>query len=585
MPEASNMVADQGRGAGKGKKSELNYLWAQLDNEFSSFRTHYKDIADNILPRRLRFDVSDSGRGEKKNDKIIDSTATMAVRTLGAGMMGGVTSPARRWFMLGVPFSKLKDNAAVKTWLHEVSEIMNSVFLRSNLYKVFPIMYKDLGGFGTHAMAIEEDFDQVVRFYPFPVGSYRLAVDNRLQVNVFMREFCYTVKQAVEKFGKKGKNGEIDWSNFSVDVREAYKEGRLLSPVVIRHCVRPNPNYDPKRSHIGKFKKFSSDYYEVGHGGTSQKQRQNLDGNFLKESGYDYFPILAPRWEVVGEDAYGTDCPGITALGDVKEAHLLRKRRSQAIEYVIRPPMKGSTALKESSASIIPGNITYIDDETTGGDGFKPIYQINPDIGAISNEIAEVQKKISRTFYEDLFLMLAQSDRREITAREIDERKEEKLLALGPVLEQLNQDVLDPLIEITFQILLKQGMIPDPPKELQGLQLKVEYISMMHQAQKLVGLAGRERFITALASVQALAPDVLDKFNADNYLDDYSDILNIPPGVIRTDEEAEQIRAERARQQQAKEQMEAIQSGAGAAKDLSQADMSGDNALTKILGQ
>jgi hypothetical protein len=585
MPEPQNALPDPGRGKDLGKRRELDYLWAQMDNEFNTFRTHYQDLADNILPRRLRFDLSESGRGDKKNNKIIDSTATMAVRTLSAGMMGGVTSPARKWFMLGTPNKEIKENAEVKKWLHDVTEQMNSIFLRSNLYKVFPIMYKDLGTFGTHAMAIEEDFDQTIRFYPFPVGSYRIGVDDRLQVNIFMREFRYTVKQAVEKFGKLDKNGDMIWDNFSLDVREAYEEGRLMAPVDIRHCIRPNPKYNPKKRRMAKHKKYSSDYYEVGHGGTSVEIQEPLNGIFLRESGYDYFPILSPRWETVGEDAYATDCPGITALGDVKEAHLLRKRRSQAIEYVIRPPMKGSTALKEASASVIPGHITYIDDENTGGKGFSPVYQINPDINAISNEIAEVQRKISRTFYEDLFLMLAQSDRREITAREIDERKEEKLLALGPVLEQLNQDVLDPLISITFDIMLEQGLIPDPPEALANSELKVEYISMMHQAQKLVGLAGRERFINGLAQAQALKPDVIDKFNADNWVDDYSEILTIPPESIRTDEEAQAIREERARAQQQREQMEAIEKGAGAAKDLAGADTGGDNALTRLLGQ
>jgi hypothetical protein len=178
--------------------------------------------------------------------------------------------------------------------------------------------------------------------------------------------------------------------------------------------------------------------------------------------------------------------------------------------------------------------------------------------------------------------MLAQSDRREITAREIDERKEEKLLALGPVLEQLNQDVLDPLVEITFQIMRRQGLIPEPPEELRGQPLKVEYISMMHQAQKLVGLAGHERFLTTLSTVQALEPTAIHKFDADQYIDEYSDILTIPPGVIRPDDDVATIRQELARAQQAQAQAQQLQAEAKAAKDLSGAKLDEDNALSRL---
>lgn len=588
MAEQSKLV-DLERGPALDKRRELDYLWAQLENEFSSFRTHYRDLADNILPRRLRLDLSESGRGERKNSRIVDETATMASRTLAAGMMSGITSPARKWFILQAPDPDMKNFGPVKKWLHDVTERMNNVFLKSNLYKVFPIMYKDMGTFGTHALSMEEDFEQVVRFYPYPIGSYRIAVDSRLKVRTFVREFRLTVMQVVERFGmNKDENGRPDFSNMSRFVQEAYERGNMLATVDIRHVVRKNPNWDQSKEQIGKFKKYSSDYYEIGTGAASStlanmERNHPFEGRFLRESGFDYFPVLAPRWEVVGEDAYGTDCPGMTALGGIKEAHLLRKRRSQAIEYVIRPPMKGSTSLKQASASILPGDITYVDD-VDSQKGFSPIYQINPDIAAISNEIQEVRQSISRAYYEDLFLMLAQSDRREITAREIDERKEEKLLALGPVLEQLNQDVLDPLVENTFQIMLNQGLIPPAPPELQGQDLKVEYISMMHQAQKLVGLAGHERFLQTLSTVQALEPTAMQKFDTDAYIDEYADILTLPPDIIRTEDEVEAMRAAAAQKQAQAEQLQQIAAGAGAAKDLGQASTEEGTALGDLLG-
>lgn len=179
--------------------------------------------------------------------------------------------------------------------------------------------------------------------------------------------------------------------------------------------------------------------------------------------------------------------------------------------------------------------------------------------------------------------MMSESDRRDITAREIEERHEEKLLALGPVLEQLNQDLLDPLIEITFQMMLRQGLIPPPPQELQGVNLKIEYISVMAQAQKMVGISGIERFAQFKTQLASTNPSVNDKCDDDHMLDRYADMTSLPPGIIRTDEMVAQIRQQRNQQAAAQAKAEQMVNMSKSAKNLSESSVASDNALTKIL--
>ena len=212
-----------------------------------------------------------------------------------------------------------------------------------------------------------------------------------------------------------------------------------------------------------------------------------MDPNkILRKSGFDIFPVVAPRWEITGEDVYGTMCPGMVAIGDVKMLQTLQKRKSQAIEKIINPPMIGPAALKSVKTSILPGDITY-SDEREGRAGFRPIHEINFPVGDVSNDIREVQFMIRRAFYEDLFLMLATSDRRQITATEIDERKEEKLIALGPVLEQLNQDLLDPLIDITFP-----SHDPTQPKEFLSLSHERNVFHLQRNPLKFLRRSGNK---------------------------------------------------------------------------------------------
>lgn len=565
------------------KKQKDEILRSELDLERATFLAHWRELGDYILPRRPRFTVTDVNRGDRRNQKIIDSTATLAARTLKSGMMSGVTSPARPWFRLTTPDFMLAENGTVKEWLSYVSDRMTAIFLKSNLYNVLPIIYGDMGVFGTAAMYCEEDFTgEVVRFTAFPVGSYMVANNAAGKVDTFIREFRLTVSQVIEKFGKKLPNGEIDFSNFSDHVKNLYQQNSRAAWIDICHVIRPNDDYNPNKLE-SKYKKYVSRYYERGSaGGQANGSSFNNSDVYLSESGYDYFPVLCPRWETSAEDVYGTDCPAMAALGDIKQLQLGEKRMMQAIDKMVNPPMVAPNSMKTSKSSILSGDITYVD-VREGMQGFRPAHEVNARIAELEGKQGQLRDRIRRAFYEDLFLMLAASDRRTITAREIDERHEEKLLALGSVLEQINQDLLDPLIDIIFDIMMRQGLIPPAPKELQGQPLKVEYISIMAQAQKLIGLGGIERFFSFANQIVGVNPEALDKIDLDQALDVYGDLTSLQPRIVRSDEMVEQIRAQRAQAQQAQRQAEALAQGANAAKTLSETKLNQESVLDGMI--
>jgi len=423
---------------------------------------------------------------------------------------------------------------------------------------------------------MDEDFDEVIRFTCFPVGSYMIANDAKLRVRVFMREFQMTVRQLLDKFAIKDNKGKIsNWGNFSDNVRSAYFSNSMETRIDVTHAITPNSDYRPN-SPLSKNKKFSSCYYESGSSVTPGGEE------FLREKGYDYFPVLSPRWEVTGEDVYGTNCPGMESLGDVKQLQLGEKRSAQAIEKMINPPMVGSTALRNANASILPGDITYVD-ERNGMQGFRPAHEIRFDINALESKQQQIRQRISRAYFEDLFLMLANSDRRQITATEVAERKEEKLLALGPVLEQVNQDLLDPLIDNTFTVMNKQGLIPEAPEEIEGQDLKVEYVSIMAQAQKLAGIGSVERFIGFAGNLAAQDPRVGKKLNLSEAVDVYADLTGVPVKLVRTNEEVEEMEAQEQAAAQRQAQIEQSQAMISGAKELSQTNIGEGNALNELI--
>jgi len=573
------------------EKQELEILRTALINERQSFIPHWRDLGEYMLPTRPLFTINNSNKGDRRNKKIIDATAGLSIRIAKAGMMSGISNPAKPWFILGLNNPEYESLYAVKYWLSTVTKLMQVIFLKSNLYNALPLMYGDLIVFGTAAMGVENDERDLLRFHSFPIGSYCIAEDEKGQVNVFFREFRMTIRQLILKFANVDAHNEIIWGNFSQTIKNLYDMKSYDTWIEVCHFVIPNEDYS---SDDPSTKKFKSIYYERSSYGAGRNQINNInDKTYLRKKGFDYFPVLCPRWSKTGEDVYGTDCPGMMALGDVRELQLLAKRNAQALEKKIIPPMIAPTSLKNQRVSILPGDITW-SDEREGQKGIRAAHTVDIRLDELNQYMQEHRYRISRYFFEDLFLAITNLDRKEITAREIDERKEEKLFALGDFLTQLNKDVYDQLIEITFDNMVKNGLIPEPPEEIQGQPIKVEYISIMAQAQKLLGIISIERFARFSQELitQTQQPDLLDKIDTDELIDVYGEMSGIPVGIVRPDDVVEEIRkgrqeaiAERQKMLAQEQQMQGIESGARAAKDLSKADLKGENVLSNIVRQ
>lgn len=569
---------DSGTGSRADARRRAEARLQELQFARETFKAHWKDLAEYVKPRRGRWFISDVNRGDRRNQKIVDSTATIALRTLSAGMMSGITNPARQWFRLTTPDPELSDLEAVKRWLHTVQQRMNTVLLRSNYYQVLPIHYTDLGLFGTACMTIEEDEDDVIRCTAFPAGSYYIANDAYGRVRVFAREFQMKVRDIIERFCMDPATRAIDFARCSSQVETAYRQRRYEQMVDVVHLVEANRDYQPSRG-PSRFKAYRSCYWERG------VPPRDQGAPFLEEKGYDEFPALASRWEVSGEDDYGTSSPGMEALGDIRQLQLGEKRIFQGIEKMISPPMQAAPALRNTRLNFAANELSFT---THDASGVKPMYEVKPQLDHLEGKQSQVRDRINRVFFADLFLMLANDQRNaRATAREIEERHEEKLLALGPVLEQLNQDLLNPTIDRVFAIMLRRGFIPEPPDELRGVKLRVEYVSLMASAQKMVGVGSLERLMGRVSEAANVSgqPDMMDKINTDEWVDELADALGAAPRVLRSKEEVEQLRAGRARVQQRAQDAEIAKAEAEATAKLASAKTGGEqNALTDLLG-
>ncbi len=541
-------------------RDKLLSRWDQLKTERSSWDSHWKEISDHLLPRSGRFFAEDRNKGTHRHNKIYDSTGTQSLRILAAGMMSGMTSPARPWFKLGTSDQDLMKYAPVKIWLNAVTKLMLQVFHRSNTYRALHTIYEEMGAFGTAASIVVPDFDNVIHHHLLTVGEYCIATNWKGEVTTLYREFQKTVGEVVTEFGIE---------HVSRAVKNLYDKGRLDSWVTIIHAIEPRTDRDTSKLDNGNMQ-WKSVYFEPSAD----------SGKTLRESGFQQFPVLAPRWGVSGGDVYGSS-PGMDALGDIKQLQHQQLRKAQGIDYQTRPPVQVPTAMKGHEADFLPGGITYVD-MAGPGSGIRPTFESRIDLSHLLTDIQDVRQRIGSAFYADMFLMLSSSSNPNMTATEVAERHEEKLLMIGPVTERVKNELLDPMVEITFSNIVASGILPPPPQELEGHNLNIELIGILAQAQRAVGVNSIDRFTGGLAMVAQAKPEALDKFDADKWVDTYAESLGVDPNIIVSDDQVHALRQQRAQQQQAMQQAAMLSQGADVAQKLASASTGEPNALTNL---
>jgi len=381
-------------------------------------------------------------------------------------------------------------------------------------------------------------------------------------VSTFYREFDKTVAELVREFGYK---------NCSRSVQNQWDRGNLDTWVTIIHAIEPRSDRDPKKRDALNMA-WRSCYFETG----ADPEK------YLREGGFESFPVLVPRWSTSGGDIYGHS-PGMEALGAVKQLQHQQLRKAQCIDYQTKPPLQVPVSMKNRDVDTLPGGINYVD--VAGPNmGIRSAFEVNLNLSHLLPDMEETRERIRSSFYADLFLMLATQPISRMTATEIVERHEEKLLMIGPVIERLHNELLEPLIDRTFTYLLQAGAVPTPPPELQGMDLNVEFVSILAQAQRAIGVNAVDRFVGNLGAIAQMKPDVLDKLDADEWVDAYADMLGVDPRLIVGNKEVAMVRQARNEAAAAQEQIAAQREQAAAAKDLASAQTGEKNALTDIMG-
>lgn len=547
------------------KREQLLKRWGRLKSDRSSWDDHWRDIDENLLPRSSRFFVQDRNRNDRRWNAIADNAGSMALDRLVGGLMSYGTSPARPWLRFRVGDKALNDSADVRIWLDTAAQRVLELFDKGNTYTVLPQLYEQLGAYGTAACLMLPDHEDVFRLYPMPIGEYALAVDYKGDVTSLYREFQKTASEIVKEFGAE---------NCSEAVQGAVRRGDGDTPFVILHAIEPRAERDlTKQDDLNM--EWRSIYFEEATEG----------GKILRESGFDHFPVLAPRWKVRPGDTYG-ESPGMRALGDIRQLQHEQEHKADVLNQITDPSLQTPTSLANRQVDRLPGGNNHYDQNTPHG-GIRRAFEVQIDHTGLLEDIQDVRRRIDRAFYADLFVMLSTiSDTTQRTAAEIAVRDEEKYSMLGPVSRQMSRELRGPLVSMALRHAMLAGQIPLPPPELQGMELDIEYLDVFSQAQKQIGTNATDRFLSVVMNLANVRPETLDKLDVDQVVDSYADSYGVDPKMVLAsdDPRVQRVREARLKSQAAQEQAALAGQQSQTAKNLAAAELTPSNALGQFVG-
>lgn len=534
--------------ADESRVTQLIKRYEQVKGQRSNIESYWQTLHDYFYVESSDVNSQHAPGAELVFDYLWDSATLDAADVLASGFMNYLTPPTSKWFRLKHSNPALALNKTVSTYLEDVSSEVNFAINRSNFYDQVHPTFKTSGVYGTSILFEEEDIEDDIRFLNLPLKQVCLVEDAKGRVSEYYIEFDYTAYQAVSRWGEE-KVGQA----IAQEVNERSEKKHPFLLFIGRRYKRDINKSDKKNMPIEAL------WIDI-------KGKRIID-----EDGYNEFPAMCHRFDKRPNEVWGYS-PAMKALPMARLLNAIAKTNLRAMMKQTDPPV----AMPEN-AFIMPysGNPRATNYYKKGAlDGAKDIFAFgnygNPNIGMTAIEYYSNQVK--SLMYNDVFLAF-DNITKQMNNPEVAERINEKMTLLGPAVGRFTGEVLDPIIIRTIGILFRRGKLPPLPDELiNDPSYQIDYVSQLAQSQKRSEMAALMSALTVTSQIAQFAPTVLDKVNGDKTIDNIWDITGASVKILRSDSEIDAMRQSRADAAEQANQMMALQQGADAVKQGSEAE-------------
>jgi hypothetical protein len=490
-------------------------------SKLKSIRTIYepvwREITDFAFPRLSNWDLQGTTVVKSKG---FNSRAVEANKLQSYGFLGYMVSRTKPWFRLRLPDTTAMRMPGVADWLEDVELALAAELARSNFYDQAAEFVPILGSIGTSSMTMAEDSIVPGRalFNTRHPKEYWIQDGLSGRVETEMRQFRMIASAAMQLWGDKAPE----------DIRRKAEEDPY-SYVQILHAVLPREDWNPD-SLLAKDKRFASYYIALD------------SDDLIEEGGFDVFPHATARWTKNADESYGYS-PAFDALSDILRLNQVSRTQLELAQRIADPPISAPETMRDTlRTSAGAKNFRLTENERIEPLQFGANYPVTLEVEQ------NIEKVINEHFNVDFYLMLAQLDR-QMTAREVLERKGEQSAVLGATIGAFQTEFLTPVISWIYRKCVEWHRLPPPPPAIveAGNHLDIEYTGYLAQLQrKYYASSGISSALEVIFPIMQAFPESAINIDTDELIREAADAFGMPQKVIREIPEVQKIRQQQA---------------------------------------
>ena len=516
-------------------------------------RSTWQSISDLMFPQAYGITTTRSPGQELMLD-LHDSTAVEALEDGSSGIASNLFPPGQKFFKFKVPLGAQEDQDA-SDYLYYLTEVLHEEIFNSNYVTQTGNTIQYWFGFGTGANYCDWTVADGLNFRDYAIGTYQCMENSKGIIDTIILTMPMTARQIKQDFGEGNKSLGV-----SVDKALDPFSNNSYDEFNVIWVIRPRKDRDDSK--IDNLNMAWESLY------VNEK-----DQILLSEGGYDEFPFAVPRYTVVYREVYGRG-RGTMLLPKVRKLNRSARDFQEMENKWVNPPrevldtFEGQVDVTPGAENFVTqmGSVQAIDMGTNGA------YPVTKDI------IALRQEDVRNGFYNNAFQPITglQGDRRNTT--EIVERMREGLKKATRPFGRLFTELATPQLTRAALLLIRNNVVEKPPASLQGSLMKIRFINPLALALEDQQAAGGLRWVEALGAAKEIFPGVTDNVDSDTWARDLGESWGVNSNHIKSIDERDELRQQKAEVAAQQEQMEMLQAGANAYSQTTKAPEEGSAA-------
>lgn len=550
---------------------EVKEFFDLIKTDRSNWDNLYQILGEYISLIKQDF-LGQPSRGEFLIKDVFDSTGAFAAYNAASTLLGMLWPGKAEQAIQIKPVDDLPQTKEIAFFF----ERMNSSLFKAmddpkaNLSNALDEYMLEQMIFGTSGIAIEKGKKSKLLYTPHGVKNLYIDEGENGLVDVVALYYEWTAKRIVNEYGE---------ANVSTEIAKAYKANRTQDRFKILRLIRARQEPKAEKGKLSMPYESIHIEYQTCH--------------VLREGGFEEFPLPVCRFRKLNYEKMGRSC-GMNAIPDIKEANFLREAVIIATEKALNMPqgviddgMLGGGYIDTSAGAVTVFNAA------NNVSGMPPIFDIGtpPDIRSAEKRLEVLEDVISRHFNIDRLLDFNNDVR--MTFGEAQIRDQIRTASLAGLFSRQISELFTPLIERSVNILWREGefgVIPGSEEEQERL-IKNQPINYLPEAiidrlekgediyeitykTKAANATKAEEYV-AILDVMGIAgqmvnldPSIAQRINMHESLKHLSIIRGLPVGILRQDDEFEEIMTQQQEQVQQQQMLQTADVAAGLAEKM-----------------